>query len=250
MRPARAARIIWKKMSFQKKIDTRKYVESHGVDIRYRAKCCAADATRRLCSTVWRINTKVLTMMIDLNNHTIWQHRWRWHNRGCVWYKIASEWSGAVEWSEERKKCQNAVDKCDFVTLAVTSVKHSVAHILQIGESIKPNKERKEPRTLDPSHLNCPSHRRYHGTYVRRQQCGRKMDQWALRDGKHTRKHGACSEDAAFMMEEKTYPVRMINDCVKHMFREHNQDADHLTNLGTEGEEYRGLESSTWLLGG
>ena len=28
------------------------------------------------------------------NNHTRWKHKWRWHDRGCVWDKRASEWAG------------------------------------------------------------------------------------------------------------------------------------------------------------
>ena len=32
------------------------------------------------------------------------------------------------------------------------------------------------------------------------------------------------------------YPVRKIDDDVKHEFREHNQEADHLGNLGAEGK--------------
>ena len=30
------------------------------------------------------------------------------------------------------------------------------------------------------------------------------------------------------------YPVAQIDDYVKHIFREHNQEADHLANLGAE----------------
>ena len=33
------------------------------------------------------------------------------------------------------------------------------------------------------------------------------------------------------------YPVAQIDDYVKHIFREHNQEADHLANLGTEGQK-------------
>ena len=45
------------------------------------------------------------------------------------------------------------------------------------------------------------------------------------------------SEDPAFVVEgKKAYPVRMIDDCVKHTCREHHQDANHLANLGTDGQ--------------
>ena len=32
------------------------------------------------------------------------------------------------------------------------------------------------------------------------------------------------------------YPVGLIYDYVKHIFREHNQESHHLANLGTEGQ--------------
>ena len=32
------------------------------------------------------------------------------------------------------------------------------------------------------------------------------------------------------------YPVGKIDDHVKHIFTEHNQEADHLANLGTEAK--------------
>ena len=33
-----------------------------------------------------------------------------------------------------------------------------------------------------------------------------------------------------------TYPVNQTNDYAKHIFREHNQEAEHLANLGAEGQ--------------
>ena len=45
---------------------------------------------------------KTLNMMIlDPNNHTRWKHKLEWHNRGCVWDKVASEWAVAEDWSEK-----------------------------------------------------------------------------------------------------------------------------------------------------
>ena len=32
------------------------------------------------------------------------------------------------------------------------------------------------------------------------------------------------------------YLVRRIDDYVKHIFQEHSQEADHLANIGTEGQ--------------
>ena len=101
-------------------------------------------------STAWWQNTKARNITVDSNNHTRWKHMWEVHNRGCVGDKIAPEWAGEEEWSNKRRSCQNSVDKIDFVTLAMMSAKHSAVHRPIIGESIKPNKDRKAPRKLEP----------------------------------------------------------------------------------------------------
>ena len=41
---------------------------------------------------------------------------WRWHNRGCVWDKVAPERAGEEEWSIDKEKCQAIEDKRDFTT--------------------------------------------------------------------------------------------------------------------------------------
>ena len=55
------------------------------------------------------------------------------HSRGCVRDKIASEWAGAEGW-REKKRCQNSMDKRDFVTFALMKVKHSAKHRPQSGD--------------------------------------------------------------------------------------------------------------------
>ena len=58
--------------------------------------------------------------------------------------------------------------------------------------------------------------------------------------------------------ENKSCPAKEIDGNVKNSFREHNQEADHVVNLGTDGhrkstigvcKEYRRMESCTWDLG-
>ena len=41
---------------------------------------------------------------------------WCWHNRRCVWDKVASEWAGEEEWSIDKEKYQAIEDKRDFIT--------------------------------------------------------------------------------------------------------------------------------------
>ena len=43
-------------------------------------------------------------MLVDPHNHTRWKHHWRWHNRGCVWDKLASEWTGDVDGIKKEAK--------------------------------------------------------------------------------------------------------------------------------------------------
>ena len=67
-----------------------------------------------------------------------------------MWDKIASEWAGNEEWCNKRRRCKNSMDKRDFVTFAMMSVKRSVAHRPKLGEGVKPNQERKKPIILEP----------------------------------------------------------------------------------------------------
>ena len=79
-------------------------------------------------STVWWRNTTAMNMRVDPGNVTRWKPKWGWHNRGCVWGNMASEWSGEEERCSQRRRCQDERDKRDFVTFALDSVKHSVAY--------------------------------------------------------------------------------------------------------------------------
>ena len=81
--------------------------------------------------------------------------------------KIASEWAGAEDWRDTRKRCQPAMGKRDFLTFALMFVKHSAVHRPNIAESVGPKK--KEPR-----HLGLPDNSiasRTEGTTV--QLCGK-----------------------------------------------------------------------------
>ena len=47
------------------------------------------------------------------------------------------------------------------------------------------------------------------------------------------------------------YPVRQVDDYVRHVLREHNQEADHLANLGAEGQRQitveKGDSTENWM---
>ena len=78
----------------------------------------------------------------DAKNHKSWKHKWDWHNWGCVWSKIPSEWSGEEEWGTKRRRCQCEADKWDLV-----DVKHPVKHRPGVGEEIKAQKKEDPMRT-------------------------------------------------------------------------------------------------------
>ena len=72
------------------------------------------------------------------------------------------------------------------------------------------------------------------------------MDQLALHDGTKLSGKWPYSEDTAFVVEKNTaYPVAQIDDHVKHTFREHKQEADHLANVGAEEQRKSPLERET-----
>ena len=80
------------------------------------------------------------------------------------------------------------------------------------------------------------------------------MDQLALHDGTKLSGKWPYSEDTAFVVEKNTaYPVAQIDDHVKHIFREHKQEADHLANVGAEEPIGKGdnteLEGCSRVLG-
>ena len=86
------------------------------------------------------------------------------------------------------------------------------------------------------------------------------MDQWSLRTGSTVSgENWSNSENVALRAEQKNGVSNgQIDDYVMRIFREHNKEADHLANLGTDGQRKitveavrntRGLESSSCLMG-
>ena len=53
-------------------------------------------------STKWWQPTQASGTKEDPCNHMKWKHKWRWHNRGCVWDKTAADWAGMEGWMRER----------------------------------------------------------------------------------------------------------------------------------------------------
>ena len=78
-------------------------------------------------------------MKEDPSNHTRWKHQWRWHNRGCVWDKIASEWAGAEDWRDNRRRRGSTWDKCRAARFTSTSQSSSepARHQDELGHGIR-----------------------------------------------------------------------------------------------------------------
>ena len=126
--------------------------------------------------------------------------------------------------ASKEKRCQTAEDKRDFVTFAMFIVKLSVAHRPKVGECVKSNKEEQEPMTLGKPDSSISI--RTEGTTV--QPCGNSKvaERWITGHYAMVTKY-----------EDKIgYPVGLIDDHVKHISREHKQEADHLANLGAKGQ--------------
>ena len=90
------------------------------------------------------------------------------------------------------EKCEKRMVKRDFVTRVLMNVEHSVVHRPRIGEGVKPNKERKEPRQWGPSDKTITI--RSEGTSV--QVCGDNIvaDKWI---NGHSRWEGSTDDQVA-----------------------------------------------------
>ena len=73
-------------------------------------------------------------MRDDPQSRTRWRHKWKWHTRGHVWDKIATDWAGEDDWISKRKNKKSMVDKTEFVTFVLDSMKLSTARSKMKGK--------------------------------------------------------------------------------------------------------------------
>ena len=163
-------------------------------------------------STKWWHSLQAEMMQRDPENHTRWKHKWRWHNRGNVWDKMATDWTRKEDGVRERDVKSTRVDMYKFVTFALDSVKLSTAH-----------RKRKDPRM--PLQYNCVETvmLRANGSMVNILWCRSTEEELAKCKTPYTR-GGKRS-------------LRKIGDLVKHVFQEHNREADLRANIGAEGQK-------------
>ena len=100
-------------------------------------------------SSRWWYTTQTEGMRDDPMNHTNWKHKWKRHNRGNVWDKIASDWAGTEDWINKRKNKTSVADKTEFVTRKVNLNNLSTVHRKEKGkrEENKQAQNRWDPLT-------------------------------------------------------------------------------------------------------
>ena len=104
-------------------------------------------------------------MKEDPCNLARWKHKQWWHNRGCVWDTLATDWSSKEDWISKGKKFYALEDKTTFVTFALDSVKLSTVHKKRVkGKKV----DDEAPRVLGPA--DTIIHTREEGPTV--QPCG------------------------------------------------------------------------------
>ena len=103
-------------------------------------------------------------MESDPENYPRWKYKWRWHNRGIVWHKIATEWAGKEDWMSVRKKKTTLPDMYRSVTFALDRVKLSTVHWKNRGDWKGKNVNEKSPSDLGP--VDATIHTREDGPTV------------------------------------------------------------------------------------
>ena len=190
-------------------------------------------------STDWWKSTQASEMKDDPYNHTRWKHKWRWHNRGCVWGKLATEWAGKDDWMNKRSSCPELEDKKRFVTFAFDSVEHSTLHRTKAVK--KKEVDDKAPRVLGPADQTI--HIREEEPTV--QVCGDSTMASMLWNRSTEKKLVIFPKTLNPCWKKKiAQPISKIDDNVKHVFREHNREADHFANLGAAGERKINVDKS------
>ena len=144
-----------------------------------------------------------------------------------MWNKIAPEWAGTEERSNKRRRCQNSMDKRDFVTFAMMRRNALGRTQTETGRNVKTNQERKEPRKLGPPDSSI--YTRTEGTTV--QLCGnsnvaekRINDHGAV--GQQFQAKNGRIQDApqSWWKKKNACLVAQMDVFVTHICKEHNQE--------------------------
>ena len=155
----------------------------------------------------------------DSENHTRWKHKWRWHNRGNVCYKIATEWAGEEDWLRARNMKSTLDDKYQFVTFVIDRMKRSIVHRNNKGKDIGKKVKDKTPRDLGPADTTI--HTRVGGPDV--QVCGDSDVACKWINGQYSLGQKTLH---SWWKEKKPSPISKIDDlCETHSQR--TQSGEH-----------------------
>ena len=235
-RSARVAKKMWIKMKFQflSEVIAESMWRAVGwvCDERPNAVINTLKQVFRWRSTTWWQSIQASVMKSDPHNHTRWKHKCGWHNRGCVWDKLATESAGKEDWMIiKRAVCCALEGEKRFVNFSQDSVNFSTVHRTRKGP--KEKVDDKAPRDLDPR-TQPFIHFREEGPTVHL--CG---DSEVA--GKWISGHYSLGQKYL----GRTYPY-----WVKHIFWEHTLEADHKANVGDEGQRNiivdKGTNTERW----
>ena len=171
-------------------------------------------------STRWWQSTQAKGTKDDPCNHTRWKQRWAWHNRGCVWDKIATDWACKTDWMSERKKFFSLTDTTIIATFTLECVKVS-------GKKVDGGQSSKRVKKVPQCSCVGTERWRVNGSMVsilwdsRQRKIGQIQRKRCCHGGKRKIDNSILKND----------------DYVKHIFRKHDQEADHRANLGAVGQE-------------
>ena len=118
---------------------------------------------------------------------------------------------------------------------------------------VKSKKEKQEARTLGPPDSSISM--RTEGTTVQVSGDSKVVEKWINGMGPKDRERVESIQRTlqSLWRRKVAYPVAQVGDYVRHVFREHNQEADHLANFDAEWRrerrQYRQLDGGTMNLG-
>ena len=127
---------------------------------------------------------------------------------------------------------QNGHERCrDFRPDECEALSHTQT---KQWEQVKADKDSKEPRKDGPLDETIPA--RSEGTTVQMCEDRKAAERWIegyCATGTTQRQDRRSTEDYTFVVETRVpYPVQTSGDHVRHIFGEHNEEADHMANLG------------------
>ena len=143
--------------------------------------------------------------------------------------------------------------KCQFSTFVLGRMKLSIEHRKKKSKGIEKKIKDKTPRDLGPADTTV--HTRSEGPTVQWcvdsfVACKRINDEFSL-GPKYQREIGQVQRTLHSWWKKKVAKQNSnIDGCVKHVYREHNQEAGHWANIGAQGQKKfvfdRRDNSETW----